>query len=306
MRIATFGDLHLGHTPVLDKFLGEEDLLLRLDDHLSRTHDRIILMGDIYQTDYGSYPGSRSEVLEAILKRYSRIVGRWSTAAHYSLFGNHDLITQKLLGNLKQIHLLKDNWGIWLTHGHQFDPFIGDERRLPFVGTWMIGGLRRLGFIWLADFLEGRFYNWGQRVSKALEMAAVMALHRGKNNVIVMGHSHQMACLPMGRGVYVNSGACTPDSLRYVSIDTSRRVVEVRSFTPPNGTQVSLRWQEGAPSFVKNFNQPLRPEGSLCPPSYSLGRRAFRIPAMTSCMVFRPPSRKAACCSQFFPARFTV
>lgn len=48
MRIATFGDLHLGHTPVLDKFLGEEDRLLRLDDHLSRTHDRIILMGDIY------------------------------------------------------------------------------------------------------------------------------------------------------------------------------------------------------------------------------------------------------------------
>ncbi len=127
MRIATFGDLHLGHTPVLDKFLGEEDRLLRLDDHLSRTHDRIILMGDIYQTDYGSYPGSRSDVLEAILKRYSRIFRRWSTAPHHSLFGNHDLITQKLLGNLKQIRLLKDNWSIWLTHGHQFDPFIGEQ-----------------------------------------------------------------------------------------------------------------------------------------------------------------------------------
>jgi len=253
MRIATFGDLHLGHTPVLDKFLGEEDRLLRLDDHLSRTHDRIILMGDIYQTDYGSYPGSRSDVLEAILKRYSRIVGRWRTAHHYSLFGNHDLITQKLLGNLKQIRLLKDHWRIWLTHGHQFDPFIGDEGRLPFFVTWMIGGLRRLGFSRLADFLEGPFYDWGQRFFKALELAAIKALHHGKNDVIVMGHSHQMACLPIGRGVYVNSGACVPDSLRYVSIDTARRVVEVRSFTPPNGTQLFLRWQEGAPSFVKNF-----------------------------------------------------
>ena len=73
------------------------------------------------------------------------------------------------------------------------------------------------------------------------------------SDLIVMGHSHQMACLPVGGGVYVNSGACVPDSLRYVSIDTSTRVVEVRSFTPPNGTQLFLRWQEGAPSFVKNF-----------------------------------------------------
>jgi len=106
----------------------------------------------------------------------------------------------------------------------------------------MIGGLRRLGFSCLADFLEGSFYEWGQRFFKALEPAAIIALHRGKNNVIVMGHSHRMACLPIGRGVYVNSGACVPDSLRYVFIDTSRRVVEVRSFTPPNGTQLFLRW----------------------------------------------------------------
>ena len=106
----------------------------------------------------------------------------------------------------------------------------------------MIGRLRRLGFSCLADFLEGRFYDWGQRLSKALEQAAIIAFDHGKNDVIVMGHSHQMACLPVGGGVYVNSGACVPDSLRYVSIDTSTRVVEVRSFTPPNGTQLFLRW----------------------------------------------------------------
>jgi len=176
------------------------------------------------------------------------------------------------LGNLKQIRLLKDHWRIWLTHGHQFDPFIGDERRLPFVVTWMIGGLRRLGFSCLADLLEGRFYDWGQRFFKALEVAAILALHHGKDNVIVMGHSHQMACLPIGRGVYVNSGACVPDSLRYVSIDTSRRVVEVRIFTPPNGTQLLQRWQEGAPSSVRNFVR-----GSIDP----WGRKEASAPLLT-------------------------
>jgi UDP-2,3-diacylglucosamine pyrophosphatase LpxH len=244
MRIATFGDLHLGHTAVLDKFLGEEEQLLRLDDHLSRTHDRVILMGDIYQTDYGSYPGSRTDVLEAILERYSRIVSRWRSSHYDSLFGNHDLITQKFLGNVKQIRLTIDNWRIWLTHGHQFDPFIGDEGRLPPFVTWMIGQLRRLGFSRRADFLEGPFYDWSQRLFQALESAAIKALNYGKNDVIVMGHSHQVACLPISQGVYVNSGACVPDSLRYVSIDTALRVVEVRRFTPPSGTQLLLRWQE--------------------------------------------------------------
>ncbi len=254
MRIATFGDLHLGHTPVLDKFLGEEDRLLRLDDHLSRTHDRIILMGDIYQTDYGSYPGSRSDVLEAILKRYSRIARRWQANHYHSIFGNHDLITQKFLGTLKQIRLKKDNWRIWLTHGHQFDPFIGDEGRLPFFVTWMIGGLRRLGFSRLADFLEGPFYDWGQRFFRALELAAIKALLHGKNNVIVMGHSHQTACLPMGQGVYVNSGAC---AARFPALCFHR-------YGPAGGGSAELfpsraepkcflRWQEGSPSSGKGF-----------------------------------------------------
>jgi predicted phosphodiesterase len=243
MRIATFGDLHLGHTPVLDKFRGNEDSLLRFDDHLSRTHDRIILMGDIYQTDYGLVPGSRFDVLQAILKRYSRIVQRWKSANYGSVFGNHDVITHKRLGTLKQIRLKKDDWRIWFIHGHQFDPFIGEKGHLPFCVTWMIGGMRRLGFSRLADFLEGPFYDFGQRLFQRLDLAAWKALIHGKNDIMVMGHSHQMACRQFGLGVYLNSGACSYDSMRYASIDTTRRVIEVRSFRPPNQYHLFLRWQ---------------------------------------------------------------
>ncbi|MGC1403149.1 MAG: metallophosphoesterase [Thermodesulfobacteriota bacterium] len=244
MRIATFGDLHLGHTTVLDKFQGKEESLLRFDDHLSRTHDRIILMGDIYQTDYGMVPGSRSEVLEAIIKRYSRITRRWKSSRYGTLFGNHDLITQKFLGTLKQIRLKKDGWRIWLIHGHQFDPFIGEEGRLPFFVTWMIGGMRRMGFSRLADFLEGPFYDFGQRLFQRLDLAAGKALSQGKNDIIVMGHSHQMTCRQFGKGVYVNSGACSNDYMSYVSIDTAKRVVEVRAFKPPNEYHLVLRWRD--------------------------------------------------------------
>jgi predicted phosphodiesterase len=243
MRIATFGDLHLGHTPVLDKFQGKEDNLLRFDDHLSGTHDRIILMGDIYQTDYGKYPGSRSDVLEAILKRYSRIVRRWGSSHYDSVFGNHDMITQKLLGTLKQIRIKTDGWRIWLIHGHQFDPFIRDRSHLPFFVTWIIGGMRRRGLEKLADFLEGPHYDFLQRIFQRLDLAARKALIHGRNDIIVMGHSHQMACQPLGKGIYVNSGPCSCDSLRYVSIDTETRVVEVRIFKPSEEHFSLLRWQ---------------------------------------------------------------
>ncbi|MEW6184560.1 MAG: metallophosphoesterase family protein [Thermodesulfobacteriota bacterium] len=255
MRIASFGDLHLGHTPILDKFEGKEELLLRFDDHLSRTHDRIILMGDIYQTDYGPYPGSRPEVLETILKRYARIVRRWKSPPYESVFGNHDQITQRLMGALKQIRIKKDGWRIWFIHGHQFDPFIGEKGRLPYYVTWMVGGMRRRGLRKLADFFEGPFYDFGQRLFERLDKAARNALLQGKNNIIVMGHSHQRTCRPFGKGLYVNAGAARPECMTYVSIDTEKKKVEVRGFKPPNERVNFARWQE-TPISPKPFVWP--------------------------------------------------
>ena len=241
MRIATFGDLHLSHISALDKFKGREENLLHFDDHLNRTHEKIVLMGDIFQTDYGFYPGPRPDVLEMILNRYPRIIRRWGSKSCQIIFGNHDRITDRLLGTAKQIHLKKDGWHLWFIHGHQFDPFIG-EKRFPYLFTWMIGGMRRAGFRRLADFLEGPFYDLGQKLFHALTSKAREELMGGKNDVIIMGHSHQATCLPFGKGVYVNSGDCFCRFMKYISIDTLARTVEVRAFVPPQGHQVIYRW----------------------------------------------------------------
>jgi UDP-2,3-diacylglucosamine pyrophosphatase LpxH len=256
MRIASFGDLHLGHISALDKFQGgEEEELLRFDDHLSRTHQRIVLMGDMYQTDYGTLPGSRPEVLEMIFRRYPRIVRRWQDTPYTSLFGNHDQIAQKRLGALKQIRLHKDGWRIWFIHGHQFDPFIGEKAGLPYYVTWMIGGLRRKGMKRLADFLEGPVYDFGQRLFKRLEGAARRAISLGQHQIVVMGHSHRLAGRSFGRGIYVNSGAPRSGVLPYTSIDTERRTVEIRVFTSPRGSYPLFRWREGL-FFPKPFSWP--------------------------------------------------
>jgi len=241
MRIASFGDLHLSHNSALDKFKGREDILLHFDEHLKKAHEKIVIMGDVFQTDYGTHPGSRPEVLEMILRRYPRIIRRWGANQYRILFGNHDRITRRLLGSLKQIRLKQDGWHLWFIHGHQFDPFIG-EKGFPYLVTWLIGGMRRTGFRRLANFLEGPFYVFGQRLFRSLDLIARKELLKNKNDVIIMGHSHQTACHPFGKGVYVNSGDCFRTCLKYISIDTLDRTVEIRSFVPPRGYQVIYRW----------------------------------------------------------------
>jgi len=239
VRIATFGDLHLAPTLLSDRFKNEEEQLLRFDDHLTRSHDKIVLMGDIYQTDYGSRPGSKTEMLEKAMERYSRITRRWNSPSHAMIFGNHDLVTERSMRAVKQICLEDKGFKIWLIHGHQFDPLIL-KGPVPFFFTCIVGKLRRLGFKRVADFLEGRFYMACQRLTHSLgspRFAARNALMKGKYDTVIMGHTHQPECVCVGKGIYANSGACSPEHLKYVSIDTLSREVELRVFQRSNESQ---------------------------------------------------------------------
>jgi len=232
MRFASYGDVHLSHSPALDKFRGCEDDLLRFDEHLFRHHDQVILMGDMFQTDYGRLPGSRTDVFAAIAERFPRIVARYGSGVHRTLAGNHDAVTRMLLGAENEIRVTNGQVRLWFIHGHQFDPFIAGKGRMPYLVTWLVGGLRRAGLWQLADYLEGPLYLKGQNALPYVDGAAVRALERGDADVVVMGHSHQVTCRPAGSGVYLNSGECDAAWLRYLSIDTDSRVAEIRAYGP--------------------------------------------------------------------------
>lgn len=236
MRIATFGDLHLAPTLLSDRFKNEEEHLLRFDDHLMRSHDKIVLMGDIYQTDYGSRPGSNTDMLEKAMERFSRITHRWNSPPHAMIFGNHDSVTERRMRAVKQLCLQDNGFKIWLIHGHQFDPLIR-EGPVPFFITWLMGNVRRLGYRRIADLLEGRFFMACQWLAHSLGspgLSARNALMKGKYDTVIMGHTHQPACECFGKGIYANSGAGSPDNLKYVSIDTLTREVELRVFQASN------------------------------------------------------------------------
>ncbi|MCJ8502873.1 metallophosphoesterase family protein [Desulfatitalea alkaliphila] len=241
MRIAAFGDLHLTHRPALDKHGADEVALLRFDDHLTRSHDRILLLGDIFQTDYGPYPGSRAEVFGAITERYPRIFRRWRAAPCTMLYGNHDRITQGLMGAVQQVRMVVDGLRMWFIHGHQFDPFIERRGQVPYVVTWMIGGLRRMGWHRLADYLEGPLYQAGQRRFPILHGEARQEMIDGAVDLVAMGHSHTIAWRALGKGLYLNAGDCTTQRMQYLSLDTQTLTAQVRVFTPPNRHAVLLQ-----------------------------------------------------------------
>jgi predicted phosphodiesterase len=242
LRLATVSDLHLGHAPPFDRFEGGEERLLRYLDRLERTHDVIVLLGDVFQTDYGWRPGSRADVLDAALERYPRAVRRWRAPPYRLVYGNHDAVTRERLGALEELRLEVDGWRAWLIHGHQFDPFIRDE---SYSVTWSIGLMRRLGLERVPDFLEGPLYEAMQRAARpigAQDLAARRALLANRCDVVVMGHSHRAVCEPSGRGVYANSGTSGARRFGYVSIDGATRRVETRALLPDGGEWCLAAW----------------------------------------------------------------
>lgn len=228
MRVASISDLHLGQSPALDGFGGSEFVLLQLLDRLERDHDHIILLGDIFATDYGRRPGSSAEVLHRTLQRYRATARRWREAPYTLVFGNHDPITEKELGAREHVELEHRGFRARWQHGHQFDPLLGPHAPLT---TWAIGGLRRAGAQGLANLLEGPVYERGldiaARFGPSLAAGAGEMVGRDEADAVIMGHTHQTACRAMGEGVYANAGATTAAHLSWVSVDLANREVRV-------------------------------------------------------------------------------
>lgn len=242
-RIAAFGDTHLAHLARLDKFRGDEDRLLGWADHLEAMHDRIVLLGDLYQTDYGGRPGSRSEVLARAIERWPRISARWREPPYVALFGNHDRVLAQAWGAREEVLLEEGGTRLWFVHGHQFDPLVRDGGHAPWV-TWSIGGMRRLGLRLAGDFLEESLFAFLQGVARPLgapDRTGVAALRDGRADVVVMAHTHRTRWRAGGHGVYANPGGCLDGTLRYASIDVTGRVVEIRRLTAGGPLEVVHR-----------------------------------------------------------------
>lgn len=236
MRIAAISDLHIGATARTDTFGHAEEAFLRLLDRLERAHDRIVLLGDIYQTDHGWTPGlgAASALLERARARLDALTRRLSEPQYAWIHGNHDPVTASVLGASTTLVLGEAGQQALFTHGDAFDPVLQRIPRLSAVGTWFAGRTRALGLIRLAEYLEDQDVSikaeQHQRPTGPYATAARQLMAEHQVRVVVMGHTHIPLRQELGEGVLANTGTCSRGRFMGVSLDTATG--EVRNFGP--------------------------------------------------------------------------
>ncbi len=226
MRIAALSDLHIGATERTDTFGHLEDAFLRWLDRLERSHDHIVLLGDIYQTDHGLLPGKDTarRLLDRARARLDALTRRTAEPQYLWVHGNHDPVTAEVLGAERQIILGPPGQRALFTHGDLFDPVIRAIPRLSALGTWFAGRTRAAGLRRLAEHLEDKDVevkagrHTGEGGPYAEGAAALMREHDVQ--IVVMGHTHIPARLTLPGGTLANTGTCSRGRFMGVSVDT--------------------------------------------------------------------------------------
>ncbi len=233
MRIAALSDFHIGATDRACGFRHSQAAFGRYLDRLEASHDVIVLLGDIYQTDHGSLPSAASarRHLHRARARVAKLAERFDSPPYRYVFGNHDAIARTELGAPEQLILGEGTSRVLLTHGHQYDPVAQRAPLAADAGTWITGRLRYAGLRPIAAWLERRDVavkdqqfggKAGPYARGGLELARAHDVR-----YVVMGHTHCPRVDPLGEVVVVNSGMCSDGRECHVSIDTTAGAVDI-------------------------------------------------------------------------------
>ena len=233
MQIAALSDLHIGANSRSDSFRHREADFLTFLTELEADHDRIIILGDLFQTEHGWLPG-RSMARRELGRARRRVPSLWrrlSTSPYSYIHGNHDTISATALGAPEFLHLTADDFAIYFIHGHQFDPLFRHIYPLARASTWFSGRLRNAGLGPAADWLEHHDVTIKHERFKGhagpYASAARRLMREHGVDVVVMAHTHIGDRLELDEGILANTGTCMRDFV-YVSIDTVARTVDLR------------------------------------------------------------------------------
>jgi predicted phosphodiesterase len=233
VKIAALSDFHIGARGYTDEFHHTEAAFLEFLAGLEATHERIVLVGDIYQTEHDLLPGHRAAArqLARARRRMPALAERLGGPAYVYVHGNHDAVAGRELGAQELVRLTADGFTAVFIHGHQFDPVFRRAYAAARAATWLTGRMRRAGLRPLAQWFEGRDIAIKHRRFGHAEgpyaAAARGLLREHAADVVVMGHTHvpHVHALPEGR--VVNTGSCSRGRFMHVSIDTQARTVEL-------------------------------------------------------------------------------
>ncbi|HKY38954.1 MAG TPA: UDP-2,3-diacylglucosamine diphosphatase [Polyangiaceae bacterium] len=225
MKLAVISDLHLGAGDRADVFGHDDAEFLRFLRFLEGNFERIVLLGDIWETLQSRRLGSALQELALAKATHPEIAQRFERPQYHYVHGNHDIVAG-LLGVPDELHLEADGVRLLFTHGHQNDDLVMRRRWVTDLAVWLGGWIRRVGlgaFYRLCahiDDLRGGLSLDGTQC--AFQRWAVCEAERREYDVVVTGHTHRAARTEHGPRLFLNSGSCSEGQLSFLSLDTRR------------------------------------------------------------------------------------
>jgi predicted phosphodiesterase len=224
MKVAVISDLHLGTGGPTDLFGHDDSEFLKFLDFLESNFEKVVLLGDIWETLTAATPRGQVEELKRAQAAHREIHRRFERPRYKYVHGNHDLVAGRVHGVSEEYTLNSDGVRMVFSHGHQGDRLCSRARSVSEWGVWVGGFLRRFGlnclYSYLARLESGRLDSKksGCRVKAwALTHAATRSA-----DLVVTGHTHHPIKSEEDGRLFLNSGACARGRLSFLSLDTKR------------------------------------------------------------------------------------
>lgn len=225
MKIAVISDLHLGAGDRADAFGHEDGEFLRFLDFLEDDFERIVLLGDIWETLTTPRPGDLAGGLDAARAAHPEIAKRFSTQPPYLyVHGNHDLVAGMAEGAPESLEMELDGARLLFTHGHHHDLLWREATWLSELGVWLGGWLRRLELdpmyrlFQSLDDVRGGVTEDARRCP--FQKWAVELARMKQADIVVTGHTHVPVRADHGDRLFLNSGSCSQGAFSFLSLDT--------------------------------------------------------------------------------------
>ena len=175
MQIAVISDLHLGGADAADRFGHDDRRFLGFLDRLERYHERIVLLGDVWETLGGWRPRDAEAELRRTRAAHPALADRFRRPCYAYLHGNHDLVARSVDRAPEETTIVADGVRLLFTHGHLHDWIVRRWNVVAEMGSWFGGILLRgrqrslfrlldqthtLSLGWRADPARCSFRRW--------------------------------------------------------------------------------------------------------------------------------------------------
>jgi predicted phosphodiesterase len=223
MQIAVISDLHLGTGGSTDEFGHDDAEFLKFLDFLEGNFEKVVLLGDIWETLTAPSPARQLEQLRAAQQRHLEISQRFSLGRYQYIHGNHDLVAGRHLGVPAEHTVYADGVRLLFSHGHQGDGLCSTARPLSEMAVWLGAWIRRLGLDWAyRQFVRIEQIRTGNSGECRVRRWALDQAERRQVDVVITGHTHVPVCDESGSTLFLNSGTCAQGEISFLSLDTKR------------------------------------------------------------------------------------